>query len=202
MSIIFKKIYNVNEICNFNNSVIICFNNIDDNTLPKNIINISFSIYYNNTINNLHNYIKYIDFYETNEKSIFNQNINNLPDELNTFLSGYNFNKLINNLPNKIIKISLESTFNNKLNNLPKSLINLIWNSTNIIKNMNPVKILEIGYKYNKTIDFIPEGIEILKLYNYLHNINDLPSSIKEIWIPVKNKNFINKMYWNRIKYY
>lgn len=70
--------------------------------------------------------------------------------------------------------------------------------------------MLEIKRKYDKPLDMINEGVEILQLPEYELNVNDLPSSIETIYIgkssifpipdsPPKN---INKLYHGKIKYY
>ena len=48
---------------------------------------------------------------------------------------------------------------------------------------------------HDKTLDFLPEGIEVIKLHDYNKQVNDLPSSIKEIWIKKENEHLINKIY-------
>lgn len=148
----------------------------------------------------------------------FNKTFNNLPNIFNDFtIGGRMFNNSINNLPNVLKTLALSAdSFNKKLTNLPTNLIlkiyfskiNVITNVSHLILFMNKtlnfsntVKILDL-YQNHNTLDFLPEGLEVLKLSCSTIQVNDLPSSVKEIWIEKKNKKFINKIYHHKIKYF
>lgn len=132
--------------------------------------------------------------------------IDNLPNSLNYLSIQCYFNRQINNLPLNLYKIYLNCEFNNNVNKLPKSLLKLDIDNCNFNKSIdnlpNNLKILKLNSKCNINLDFLPESLQILKIQNYSKKINDLPSSIKEIWILKENSDLINKMYQHKIKYY
>lgn len=187
----------------------------DVNLLPcLNILNLNINN--NNTIDNLPKTIKI--FYFNN--NIFNNSVDNLNNELITLhLHNDSFNQKINNLPISLNYLLIKSNLlSQKLNKLPinTSLYyycnyddKLITNASTVYYNSikeinlisNTTKTLFIGSKYNKSLDFLPEGLEILDITYYCNPVNDLPSSIKELYITKDQTKFINKIYHNKIKY-
>lgn len=137
-------------------------------------------------INNLPNSIEMLHLIY-----FINKNINNLPFSLNTLIINYDLPKF-NKLPNSIHKLIYRSD-TLKLDNIPNSIKELHYD-------------LNVHYlKLNDgNLDFIPEGLEILKLPpRFDMHINDLPESIKEIWIFCHiDKKFINPIYHHKVKIY
>lgn len=155
-----------------------------------------------------------------NMKSInFDKIIDNLPSKLSHIsINSNNFNQLLNNLPLNLNDLLLYcNSFNKKLSKLPTNITllycceNELKLSCNIFKLMyfnkikitnlpNTLKILQINY-HNEYLDMLPEGLEVLILSPfYEKRIDDLPSSIKEIWTSEDNSKYINNMYKNKIK--
>lgn len=125
----------------------------------------------------------------------YDKTINNLPLNLLKLEILYNFSKKINKIPNSILHLTLSDIFDNSINNLPTRLIKLEFH-----KQIDPFVVFYIGYN-NMNFDFLPESLEILVLpENYSKQINDLPSSIKTIYIYKHQYNIVNKMYSNKIK--
>lgn len=66
-----------------------------------------------------------------------------------------------------------------------------------------PKNITELGPNFHDKLEFLPDNIEILKVsYNYDKEINDLPASIKKIYIDKGLEFLINPIYHSKIKYY
>lgn len=164
------------------------------NNLPKEtkilIINSSLFDEYNKLIDNLP--ISLIHLKLNN----YNKTINNLPLNLLKLEILYNFSKKIDKIPNSILHLTLSDNFNNSINNLPTRLIKLEFH-----KQIDPFTYFTNNNNNNINFDFLPESLEILVLPNqYSKQINDLPSSIKTIYIYKHQHNIVNKMYSNKIK--
>lgn len=159
--------------------------NLQKNFLNTNIIRMAIDsgIKY---MNNLPNSIEMIHLIQ-----FINKNINNLPFSLNTLIINYELPKF-NKLPNSIKKLIYRSD-TLKLDNIPNSIKELQYDSC-----VNWFKLND------GNLDLIPEGIEIIKLPpRFDTQINDLPSSVKEIWIYCQlDKKFINSMYHHKVKIY
>lgn len=182
------------------------------------------------TLENLNNLSKSIEILNLLLYEFYNKSIDNLPSSiviLNISESeSYNqitinnknniFNQRLDNLPISLQKLAIDiGIFNKNLTKLP-SYITLVYSSDNeiltnayhlvyfvdtkIIHNSKTV-ILEL---FNEvSLDFLQEGLEILKLhYDITREINDLPSSIKEIWIYRDFKKLINPIYSDRINFF
>lgn len=163
------------------------------NNLPKEtetlIIKTSIFDEYNKLIDNLP--ISLIHLKLNN----YNKTINNLPLNLLKLEILRNFSKKIDKIPNSILQLTLSDIFNNSINNLPTRLIKLEFH-----KQIDPFAVFYIGCN-NMNFDFLPESLEILVLpEHYSKQINDLPSSIKTIYIYKHQHNIVNKMYSNKIK--
>lgn len=132
------------------------------------------------------------------------QFIDNLPKSLKILDIHCNFNNGFNNLPTTLINFKLYGNSNScyKLNKLPNSVVELLLNckvdTTTIPK---CVKILKLDCSFEGNLDFLPEGIKILKL-NINKPINDLPSSIEEILIHEDSIKYINKIYHHKTRVY
>lgn len=165
------------------------------NNMPYSLEKIFYDIECNNLVHKLPSFLKILEFHEE-----FNKNINNLMKKLEKLDLGVEFNQHINNLPN-ITYIYLDRYFNKSIMNLPHSLIEMSYDCEKQITYLPYfIKILSICSNYNYLLDLLPEGIEILKLYGYTKQINDLPLSIKEIWITNSEINKINPIYYNKVK--
>lgn len=177
----FVRFKNINYIDN----LMLLNINLQKNFLNTNIIRMAIDskIKY---MNNLPNSIEMIHLIQ-----FINKNINNFPFSLNTLIINYDLPKF-NKLPNSVKKLIYRSN-TLKLDNIPNSIKELQYDSC-------------VGwFKLNDgNLDLIPEGIEIIKLPpRFDTQINDLPSSVKEIWIYCQlDKKFINSMYHHKVKIY
>lgn len=169
-------------------------------------------------INNLPLNLNYIEL-----SSKFKNNINNCSCNLTTLILFWCFNKNINNLPNKLTKLKLSNDFNKSITKLPKSIKYLIYdcddsNNLMYLPSITHLEISKLCYRPHHTYaqllngeiickiprkintDFFPETLQVLKFTDDLkfNKINDLPSSIKEIWIHKNQLDCINEMYHHK----
>lgn len=183
-------------------------------------------IYYSSVKNiiflNIQKHINFLSNKITNLGMTIQLNINNLSKSIKTLYIGIS-NKKINNLPYTIKKFGV-SNYNTKILKLPNTINHLIldpiydfdnlqififgdnfqiYNLENLPKSIKTLEI-SMANKNKLNLDFIPEGIEIIKMPpNNDIKINDLPSSIKEIWIyNNQGLNYINKIYHHKVKIY
>jgi hypothetical protein len=142
---------------NKNNEELICLNNkgiftwcynspLDDTFLKiledNKALGIKFKPSFNQDISRLPSCIKSIIFSLNSE---FNQNIDNLPCELEHLELYDKFNKPLDFLPSGLKKLIINAEFNHPLNNLPAGL-----------------EYLEISGKFNYSIDNLPIGLKKL----------------------------------------
>lgn len=104
--------------------------------------------------------------------SIFNEQVDHLPNSIKEIIFGSEFNQPIDNLPVSVIKINMKSyKFNYPVDNLPESL-----------------ESLELGPKFNQPIDNLPYKLKVLLLdKSFKHPINNLPISLIELHIDSEN---------------
>ena len=124
------------------------------NTLPTNIIEIEFDVYYNQKIDNLPYSIKKIEF---SYFSVFNQTIDFLPADLEYLALHGCFNQPIDNLPNNLKYLILGYCFDQSIDNLPDSL-----------------NYLYVGLIFSKKINKLPQNLIVLGLnckYKYLDDV-------------------------------
>jgi len=101
-------------------------NHFNDNPLPiiikeKKYTKIAFGFDFNQSLDNLPNYITYLHFSDN-----FNQPINNLPLSIESIYLGKGFNQPLDFLPEGIKKIIItNNNYQYDLMNLPKSVNNL-----------------------------------------------------------------------------
>lgn len=168
-----------------------------NNIIPYNVKELKIK-YYKFIINILSSSLKLLDIYH---KSDIFDCVDNLPCSLfNLSLKNYMYNNKLNNLPISLIKLKLGNLlFSSKLIKLPLLQCLSIHNQIEYIP--TTIKILELYNSKTFNFDFLPEGIEKLKIYNCDKQINDLPSSIKEIWINKKDIGYINKIYHHKVQF-
>lgn len=113
----------------------------------------------------------------------FNQNINNLPTNLESLILDNNFNKPLDNLPNKLKLLCCKNcfNFNHNLDYLPNSL-----------------EYLVIPPNFNNSLNNLPENIKYLDLYYISHiditnTLSILPSNLETLIIEDLN-NFDNTL--------
>lgn len=202
------------------------YDELNGENIPDNIINIRImkKPYHDITLNYLNNLPYSLNNINFENMYAFLNNIDNLPYNVKTLkLYFNNFNHIINNLPLSLFNLVVfyNPLFNKNIK-LPPNL-RLLWTNINLNKLISFPNISHLKYlgqheinnlpntvkelciyntlnKYNKHLDFLPEGLEILKLSDINVPVNDLPSSIKEIWIKGEYKYLINKMYHHKIK--
>lgn len=139
----------------------------------------------------------------------YNKNINNLSKpKIIIFDDRCKFNKNMNNLPFTLEELyfSCWSIYNNSLYKLPNTIktIKLGDNFTKYNTLPNNIKTLIIGdINKNDNLDMLPEGLKtIIFIGNIKKTINDLPSSIKKIYVDSLYNDFtdINKIYHHKIQ--
>lgn len=163
--------------------------------LPNSLIELKTHGDFDNYVDNLPMELKTLEF-----KYKFNKNIDNLPNNLIHLNLSYYFNQDIKNLPNNLIGLSLSCVFDKSIAKIP-NILYLIYKGNMQLNNLpKSIKKLDISNnRYDKLLDFLPEGIEKLYIDSNILKINDLPSSIKEIHIYKHNIKNINKIYHNKI---
>lgn len=167
--------------------------------LPVSLIKLNIKgNFFDQYVDNLPIKLKILKF-----KTRFNKNIDNLPNNLIQLDLTYEFNQDIKNLSNNLISLSLSSVFDKLIAKIP-NILYLIYKGNMQLNNLpKSIKKLDIlNNRYDKLLDFLPEGIEKLYVKSNILKINDLPSSIKEIHIHEHNIKNINKIYHNKIIYF
>lgn len=169
-----------------------------------------------------------LELYENDNGLIDKYNkVNNLPLNLKNVNINDKHNMLLNNLPSKINIISIYNDNSRYFNNLPKSIKYFTYycdNPSNKIPLCNVLIIRNLTLNNNNNLDFIPEGVQQLKIYNFenhdiklirdnkdsrlqfyknisLCKINDLPSSINKIIIRKDYKDSVNKIYHDKLDF-
>lgn len=165
---------------------------------------------FNKNINNLPS-----SLIKLTTNSYFNKNVNNLPISLLQLIFGGGFNKIVNKLPYNLLYLKFSLYYQKKIENLPLKLEYLYFNNdydeyfrfgyNNIGSDYESVgRKHKANYEYN--FDFLPESLKRLKISPcYSKKINDLPASLKSIYIEEYNKKqekLVNKIYKDKIKYY
>ena len=168
------------------------FNESIDDKLVKKLNNIYFI-----------EFVNFADFYEKIIKNkrnhIFNRfdkPIDKLPGHIKSLVLSYYFNQQVNNLPIKLNKLVFGKAFNQPVNNLPPGLKILIFGSqfNHPVENLpNKIKILSFGICFSHSLDYLPCSITHLEVSNTKLNFDNLPSTIKFIYVCDKKK----KNYWN-----
>lgn len=169
--------------------------------LPILLIQLKTSSKFNQYIDNLPLNLKTLKF---NNQYInhYNNSIDNLPHNLMNLKFGDSFNQNIKNLPNNLISLTICHKFNKSFGKIPNIQYLICKGNIQLINLPNSIKKLYINsFEYNKLLDMLPEGIEILKINSNKLKINDLPSSIKEIHIYESNIKNINIIYHDKIKF-
>ena len=117
-------------------------------------------------------HIKFIDildddlyFPNEEEKSMFNQPVNNLPNSLIYLEFGYHFNQPVDNLPDSLTHLEFGNKFNKPVDHLPEGL-----------------QYLQFGYSFNQSVENLPKSLKILKL-STIYNLPliNLPQHLEEL---------------------
>lgn len=178
--------------------------NMDISLIPENITTIIFdkNSMFNKEIKDLHFGVKKIVFgKEFNQKleylpdgieelefyseSIFNSDLSNLPSSIKKITLGANYNLLLNCLPSGLEYLKICSLYNQEIQVFPSNLKYLFFYNVNFTpwnfdKYDKPASI-----KYIHPIKNLPQNlIEIKYPFNYSHQIDKLPTSIKIIYLP------------------
>lgn len=139
--------------------------------LPLGIKIIEFLNHQSYTINNLY-------------YSIFNQNIDDLPNTLEKLSLSDCFNLPVDHLPSSLLYLKFGYRFNQEVNFLPSSLTHLIfgWKFNQQINNL-PISLvyLSVGYKFNQCncLNKIPPNIKVFGIYYNNPQINFLLNSFQ-----------------------
>lgn len=114
-----------------------------------------FGYLFNQTVDNLPNYVINLNFGHN-----FNQRVNKLPNSIITLTFGYNFYQLVDNLPNSIINLNFKYNFYRRINKLPNSIVNITirHDYVNLVDNL-PNSIIKINCECddcckNEILDF------------------------------------------------
>lgn len=182
---------------------------IDKIIFPKTLKSLTFGSYYDCSLDN----VVFSEFLET---LIFGTHFNHeiinikLPDTLITLIFGDHFNKSMDNvnLPLKLRTIEFGYEFNQSLDNVifPESLEIITFGhyyEQSLLNIKFPENLKKLKFKNNystKTMQSIPDGIEIIYLDKIVKPLDNLPITLKEIIIcnDIKNKNEnLIKIPWN-----
>jgi hypothetical protein len=117
-------------------------NEYELDNLPPTIIDLTFDIYFNNSVDTLSNLLFIENIYFGWK---FNQPIDHLPNSLKRLVFGNNFNHPVDYLPNSLKRLVFGKKFNCTVDHLPNSL-----------------KYLEFGNNFDKSIEFLPKSIQYL----------------------------------------
>jgi hypothetical protein len=120
--------------------------------LPNTITHLTFDYHskFNQQVNNLSQNLIYVQFGWD-----FNQFVDFLPQNLRHLIFGVNFNQSIDNLPRNLIFLFLGKMFNKSIDNLPDNLTRLC-----------------IGENFNQLIKYLPYNLEIIKVFEKKYKIN------------------------------
>ena len=130
------------------------------------------------------------------KNSIFNKEVNNLPNTLTHLTFGWDFNQSVDNLPNSITHLTLGRKFNLPINNLPNNLKELNFDFTfdqpvghhgckdnNCPRNLpNSLTHLKFIGKFNQPIDNLPNSLTHLFLsIEFNQPVDKLPSNLTHL---------------------
>lgn len=125
----------------------------------------------------------------------FNQQINNLPPNLEIIQLGNKFNHPVSNLPFKLKIIKFGREFNQSIDCLPESIeyIQLSHYFNHPIENLpsNFVKEIKFGYRFNQSIDCLPDSITTIRFSlssRFNKDIVKLPAKLQFLKIPWEYK--------------
>lgn len=171
---------------------ILCFSDNFNERLTVDILEIikqynkiKFGYHFNQEINNLPNNVTHIWFGKK-----FNQEITSLPQGIVFIDLGDFFNRPIDRLPLTLRKLILSKKFNQLINNLPDNLEKLVINSSYDL----PIDFLPVGLKklkfgngsvFSQSLDNLPQLDKLQIPIQYPKEINNLPDSIKQLSIGV-----------------
>jgi hypothetical protein len=116
---------------------------------------------------------------------MFNQKVDNLPQNLTHLTFGFYFNQKIDNLPKNLTHLNFGDLFLNKIDNLPKNLTHLTfkcWFNEKLCNLPKNLKLLKLGWFFQN--DFIfPKNLKKLLLTCNNKLINNIPKHIEKIYI-------------------
>lgn len=173
---------NINEILDTDTNIFL--KRYYENDVIPNDIEILSILSVRNNINNLPNSIKKLSIGVGD--GIKDTEFGSTSDIENYYLTTHIINQQIFSTLGLKCKLNCPARYSPvlNLNNLPNSIIELT---------------LCCDFE---TLDFLHENIKILKLLYINNKINDLPASIKEIWIRKKDTDKINKIYHSKLCFF
>lgn len=185
-------------------------NSIEILVIPQNIHNLNYSFnplkklifnaasFYNDELNNLPNELIMLTL-----GNLFDRSIDLLPTNLQQliFTECSRFNRSVDNLPNSLCHLHFGLEFNQTLDNLPNSLCHLTvsYHMNRSINNL-PCNLvfLDLGYHFNQSICNLPQKLIWLKFsrcFNSNINMNILPNNLKILIFGNKKVSFLlNKL--------
>lgn len=153
------------------------FNNIDFSNVRLKSLTMSCANYNNFRTDILPSSLTYLSLSE------FNENVDSLPENLETLKLMLNFDKSIDYLPKSLKTLHLGMCFNQPVDNLPSSLTSIsfdgIFNQT-VDKLPSSLTSLSLGHKFNKSIDNLPSSLIRLNLgFEFNQRVDKLPESLQ-----------------------
>ncbi len=104
--------------------------------------------------------------------SLFNQSVNNLPNNLTHLTFGDYFDQEVDNLPNNLTHLNFGDNFNQSVDKLPNNLTHLTF-----------------GIRFNQSVENLPANLTHLTFgYEFNQSVNSLPDTIKELTYWSKSK--------------
>ena len=132
--------------------------------------------------------------------SLFNKSIDNLPINITHIFLGHFFSQPVENLSSNITYLFFGINFNQPIKNLPSNLTNLIFGTYfNFPVDNLPSSITNLifGSYFNFPVDNLPYGIKSIKFGKYSRynlDLNCLPNSVEEIFLPSQYTKCIQKI--------
>lgn len=143
--------------------------------------------------------------------NVFDQNVDNLPSNLQKLEFGYEFNQNIDNLPPNLHTLKFSKWFNQKVDNLPTKLKTLILPdmfNQNLDKLPKTLEELCVGWRYKCTLDNLPPTLKKLVIDKhpsrragiFFEKIRKLPQKLEELHIRKGVLDFLKNVDLSKIK--
>ena len=188
--------------------------------------NIMFADWFNENVDHLPSYIKYITFGRAFNKNVdylkknvthivfgedFNQSVDHLVHSVTHIVFGYHFNNSVDHLFHSVTNIVFGKTFNRSVDYLPNSVKNIVFGNDfdkSVDYLPNSVKSIVFGGSFNKSADHLVHNVETVKFRSNFILTDYMPKNIKIIfdvsffernWI-VPQKYYISK-YTKKIQF-
>ena len=135
---------------------------------------------FNQKVDNLPQNLAHLTFGTT-----FNQKVDNLPQSLTYLTFGFMFNQKVGFLPKNLTHLTFNYCFNKEVNNLPKNIIHLAFGvcfCEKIYKLPKNLKYFKFKWYYKNEI-ILPKSLKKLSLTCNNDLINNIPEHIEKVYI-------------------